>query len=32
MCIPLDMKRLVLYDKSQNEFETGSDEEEDYGQ
>ena len=30
MCIPLGMIRLVLYDKSQNEFEAGSDEEEDY--
>ena len=28
MCIPLGMIRLVLYDKSQNEFEAGSDEEE----
>ena len=30
-CLPLGMIRLVLYDKSQNEFEAGSDEEEDYG-
>ena len=30
MCIPLGMIRLVLYDKSQNEFEAGLDEEEDY--
>ena len=30
MCLPLGMIRLVLYDKSQNEFEAGSDEEEDY--
>ena len=27
MCIPLGMIRLVLYDKSQNEFEAGLDEE-----
>lgn len=27
MCLPLGMIRLVLYDKSQNEFEAGSDEE-----
>ena len=26
-CLPLGMIRLVLYDKSQNEFEAGSDEE-----
>ena len=32
MCIPIDMIKWVLYDKSQNEFETGSDEEEDYAQ
>ena len=32
MCIPLDMIKWVLYDKSQNEFEAGSDEEEDYAQ
>ena len=25
MCIPLGMIRLVLYDKSQNEFEAGLD-------
>ena len=28
MCIPIDMIKWVLYDKSQNEFETGLDEEE----
>ena len=32
MCLPLGMIRLVLYDKSQNEFEAGLDEEEDYAQ
>ena len=26
MCLPLGMIRLVLYDKSQNEFEAGLDE------
>ena len=28
MCIPIDMIRLILYDKSQNEFEAGLDKEE----
>ena len=27
MCIPIDMIKWTLYDKSQNEFEAGSDEE-----
>jgi len=30
MCIPIDMIRLILYDKSQNEFEAGLDKEQDY--
>ena len=30
MCIPIDMIRLILYNKSQNEFEAGLDKEEDY--
>jgi len=30
MCLPIGMTRLFLYDKSQNEFEAGLDEEEDY--
>ena len=32
MCIPIDMIKWVLYAKSQNEFEAGLDEEEDYAQ
>ena len=30
MCIPIDMRRLVLYDKQQNEFEGTELELEDY--